>query len=73
MKETVLGALIAALIGFFTAVLALLSQEGVTALSDIGQIPWVIASVGALISFLKDYQALSTRKAIAKVTGTGGG
>ena len=72
MKETVLGALIAALIAFFTAVLALLTQDGVTSLGDIGQVPWVVAFVGALISFLKDYQAISTRKLLSRVTGSGG-
>ena len=72
MKETVIGALIAALILFFTAVLALLTQEGVDSISDIGQIPWIVAGLGALISFLKDYQALSTRKLIANITGSGG-
>ena len=71
MKETVIGAFIAALILFFTAVLALLTQEGVNSLGDIGQIPWIVAGLGALISFLKDYQALSTRKLIASITGSG--
>jgi len=72
MKETIIGALIAALILFFTAVLALLTQEGVNSLADIGQIPWIVAGLGALISFLKDYQALSTRKLIGTLTGSGG-
>ena len=72
-SETIIGALIAALIGFFTAVLALLVSEGVASIGDIAQISWIVAGVGALISFLKDYQALSARKAIAKLTGTGGG
>jgi len=69
MKETVIGAIIAALILFLTTVLALLTQEGVNSLADIGQIPWIVAGVGAIISFLKDYQALSTRKVISSITG----
>ena len=73
MNATIIGAFIAALIAFLTTVLALLTQEGVTQLNDISQLAWIVAGVGALISFLKDYQALSTRKVIAKYTGTGQG
>ncbi len=71
--ENVLGAVIAAAIGFLTAVLALLVQEGVTTIGDISQLAWIVAGVGALIAFLKDYQALSARRAIANITGTGEG
>lgn len=71
--NTIIGALIAAAIGFFTGMLALLQQEGVQALSDIGEIAWIVLVVGALISFLKDYQAIATRRAINKVTKTGDG
>jgi uncharacterized membrane protein YuzA (DUF378 family) len=70
-SSTVIGALIAALIGMFTAVLALLVQDGVTTIGDISQIAWIVVGIGAVISFLKDYQALSTRKTIAKLTGGG--
>ena len=69
MKETILGAGIAAIISFFTAVLALLTQPGVETIGDIGQLPWIVAGIGALISFLKDYQALSTRRLISNITG----
>ena len=72
-SETVIGAFIAAAIGFLTAMLALLVQDGVSSVSDISQLAWIVAGVGALISFLKDYQALSARRMIAKVTGTGEG
>ncbi len=70
---TISAAFIAALIGFLTAVLALLSQEGVTQISDISQLAWIVAGIGALISFLKDFQAMSTRRVISKLTGTGEG
>ena len=70
---TISAAFIAALIGFLTAVLALLSQEGVTQISDISQLAWIVAGIGALISFLKDFQAVSTRRVISKLTGTGEG
>ncbi len=67
--STIGGAFIAALIGFLTGFLALLTQEGVTDISDIGQIAWIVLSVGALISFFKDFQALATRKAISNMIG----
>ncbi len=69
--ENILGAAIAALIGFLTAMLALLVQDGVNAIGDISQLAWIVAGVGALIAFLKDYQAINTRKAIANITGEG--
>ncbi len=62
MKQIVLGALIAALIGFGTAVIALLTQEGVTQLSDISTISWIVVAIGAGLNFLKDFQAVTTRK-----------
>lgn len=70
MKEVIVGAVIAGLIGFLTAVLALTMQEGVTQLSDISQLAWVVALVGSAISFLKDFQAIWTRKKLAQVTGS---
>lgn len=69
MKSTIIGALVAALILFLTTVLALLTQEGVNSLADIGQIPWIVAGIGAVLSFLKDYQALDSRKFITSITG----
>lgn len=71
--NTIVGALVAALILFFTGMLALLQTEGIETISDIGQIAWIVLSVGALISFLKDYQAISARRLINKITGTGDG
>ena len=70
MKEIIVGAVIAALIGFLTAVLALLMQDGVTQLSDISQLAWIVAGVGALLSFLKDFQAIWTRQKLASITGS---
>tara|TARA_R110002126_G_scaffold203064_7_gene350411 strand:- start:686 stop:922 length:237 start_codon:yes stop_codon:yes gene_type:complete len=71
--NTIVGALIAALILFFTGMLALLQTEGVATISDIGQVAWIVLGVGALISFLKDYQAISTRRLVNKITGSGDG
>lgn len=70
-SETIIGALIAALIGMFTAVMALLVADGISSIGDIAQLSWIVVGIGALISFLKDYQAINTRKAIAKLTGSG--
>jgi len=67
--ETTLGALIASLTLFLTGILALFQQNSELALSDISQSAWIVLGVGGLVSFLKDYQALRTRKAISKVTG----
>jgi hypothetical protein len=71
--NTILGALVAALILFLTGTLALLQTAGVESVSDIGQIAWIVLGVGALISFLKDFQSISARRLINKVTGTGDG
>lgn len=71
--NTLLGALIAALILFFTGMLALLQTEGIQSVSDINQIAWIVLIVGALIGFLKDYQAISARRLINKITGSGDG
>ncbi len=71
--NTILGASVAALILFLTRMLALLQTPGVESVGDIGQIAWVVLAVGALISFLKDFQSISTRRLINKVTGTGDG
>ncbi len=71
--NTIIGALVAALILFLTGMLALLQTPGVASVGDIGQIAWIVLAVGALISFLKDFQSISTRRLINKVTGTGDG
>ncbi len=67
--ETIGGALIAALILFVTGFMALLQQEGVASWRDISEVAWWILGGGSLLSFLKDFQALSTRRVIAKITG----
>lgn len=67
--ENISGAFIAALIGFLTGFLALLQQEGVTAVSDINEVAWWVLGVGATISFLKDYQALATRRLVSLIKG----
>jgi len=71
--NTLTGALVAMIIALLTASLALLSGEGVTSLSDISPIQWTILVIGGVITFFKDYQAISARRLFNKVTGTGDG
>lgn len=71
--ETVGGALIAALILFVTGFLAILQLPNIDSWHDITSSAWLVLGGGSVLSFLKDYQALSTRRAIANLTGTGSG
>lgn len=66
--ETVGGAMIASAIGFLTGFLALMQQSTVAQVSDINENAWVVLIVGSLVSFLKDFQALRTRRAIRSMT-----
>ena len=69
--ETISGAVIAALISFGNALLALFMNDTSMTFGAITQAAWVGMIVGASVQFLKDYQSLSTRRAIGKLTGTG--
>lgn len=69
--ESVLGAFIAALILFFTGALALLTQPEVVSVGDISPLAWIVLSIGALIALLKDFQAITTRRGLEKLTGSG--
>jgi len=71
--NTVIGALIATIIAMATAALALLSGPDITSLSDISGLQWTILLIGGLITFGKDFQAISARRLVNKVTGTGDG
>ncbi len=71
--NTIIGALIAAIITGLTAALALLQGEGVTQLSDISTIQWIVLLIGVLLAFFKDFQALTVRRMANRVTGTGDG
>jgi len=66
--ETTLGALIAAMILFLTGTLALLQMPETSGVRDITMTAWIVLGIGAAISFLKDYQALSTRKLLSNLT-----
>ncbi len=67
--ETVLGALIAAVINFLTALVALFANDATLTFGVITQAAWVSMVGGALIQFFKDFQALSTRRVIGNITG----
>ncbi len=71
--NTIIGAFIATLIALATAALALLSGAGVTSLSDISGLQWTILFIGGLITFGKDFQAISARRLVNRVTGSGDG
>ena len=71
--NTIIGAFIATIIAMATAALALLSGPDITSLSDISGLQWTILLIGGLITFGKDFQAISARRLVNKVTGTGDG
>jgi hypothetical protein len=71
--NTILGAFIATVIALFTAALALLSGEGVTSLGDISGLQWTILIIGGAITFGKDFQAITARRLLNKITGSGDG
>lgn len=71
--NTVLGALVAALIAIGTAAIALLTATEVETFADISAIQWTVLLIGGTLTFLKDYQAISSRRLINRVTGTGDG
>ena len=71
--NTVIGALIAAIITGLTAALALLQGEGVTQLSDISTIQWIVLGIGVALAFFKDFQAITVRRLANRVTNTGDG
>ena len=66
--NTVLGALIAALIGLGTAMLAIFQQPGIERVSDISDLTWLVLFIGGLITFLKDFQAIWSREKLSLIT-----
>ena len=69
--ETIGGAVIATLIVLVTGFTAIMQQEGVNGIGDVSEAAWWALAGGALLSFLRDYQAPSTRRLIGKMTGNG--
>lgn len=71
--NTIIGALIAALISFGNAVLALFLNDATFTFAMITQAAWVGIVGGAAVQFLKDYQAITSRRLINKITKSGDG
>ena len=71
--NTIIGALIAAIITGLTAALVLLQGPDVTSLADITSLQWVVLLIGTLLAFFKDFQALTVRRLANKVTSSGDG
>jgi uncharacterized membrane protein len=71
--NTIIGAFVATIVALLTAALALLSGPDITSLSDITSLQWTILLIGGAITFFKDFQAISARRLVNKVTGTGDG
>ncbi|MCH8134809.1 MAG: hypothetical protein IIB77_02385 [Proteobacteria bacterium] len=69
--ETLGGAAIAAAILFITGFLAVFQQEGIGSVKDIAEGTWWVLLGGAILSFAKDYQALSARRFLARMSGSG--
>lgn len=65
--DTFVGALVAALILFISSVVTLFTENPDLTLEGIRQSVWISIGGGALVAFLKDYQAISTRRFINKV------
>lgn len=66
--NTIIGALIAALILFISSIVTLFTENPDLTFEAIRQSTWVSIIGGAVVAFLKDYQALSTRRLVSKVT-----
>lgn len=71
--NTLIGALIAALILFGSSVVTLFTSNPDLTFADLTTATWVSLLGGAAIAFLKDYQALTTRRLVNRVTGSGDG
>ncbi len=65
------GALIAALILIASNVVTLFTNNPDLTFGAISQGTWVVIIGGAIVAFGKDYQALSTRRGIDRLTGNG--
>jgi hypothetical protein len=69
MPEIISGAVIAAVILLVSSLVTLFSQDPGMTFQQISQGTWVSMIGGALVAFLKDFQSISTRKLVSKLTG----
>lgn len=67
------GAIFAGIINGATALGVLFADNPDLEFSDIRTAAWVGLATGIIIQVAKDFQALTTRRAINKITGTGDG
>lgn len=68
-----IGALMAALVLFVSSIVTLFTNDPTLEFSTIPTAVWVSIAGGALAVFLKDFQAISTRRLINKATNAGDG
>jgi hypothetical protein len=71
--NVVIGALIAAVILFLSSVVTLFTNDPSLEFGQISTAVWVSIGGGAAIAFLKDYQAITTRRLINRATKSGDG
>lgn len=71
--NTLVGALIAASILFISSTVTLFASNPELTFSDLTTATWVSLLGGVAAAFFKDYQALTTRRLVNKVTGSGDG
>lgn len=67
--ETIVGAVVAALILFISSITTLFTENPELTFMQIKEATWVSIIGGALVAFLKDYQAISSRRLVSKLTG----
>ena len=67
--ETLIGAFVAALILFISSITTLFMENPELTFGAIRQATWVSIIGGAVVAFLKDYQAITARRIASKLTG----
>ena len=67
------GAILAGIINGATALGVLFADNQELEFSDISTAAWVTLGTGVVVQLAKDFQALSTRRLVNKLTGTGDG
>lgn len=71
--NTIIGAVVAALILFISSIVTLFTNDPTLTFADLSTAAWVSMVGGAAVAFLKDYQALTTRRLVNKITSSGDG
>ena len=71
--NTIISAAISSLILFLSSIVTLFTNDPTLEFAGISTAVWVSVGGGALVAFLKDYQALTSRRLINKVTHSGDG